>query len=98
MFDLFCNTVLSVLSSFAIMRPRKRELVALLELCSCCLVTVSVLCLFFAVPWVGLQCVTVALSCHAYIYLVLVGPCREKSCLQGFRQSEFQISLLSYRD
>ena len=28
----------------------------------------------------------------------LYGPRREKTCLQGFRQSEFQTSLLSYRD
>ena len=26
------------------------------------------------------------------------GPRREKTCLWGFRQSEFQTSLLSYRD
>ena len=26
------------------------------------------------------------------------GPRREKTCLQGFRQSEFETSLLSYRD
>ena len=25
-------------------------------------------------------------------------PCREKPCLQGFRQSEFQTSLFCYRD
>ena len=29
---------------------------------------------------------------------VLYGPRREKTCLRGFRQSEFQTSLLSYRD
>ena len=27
-----------------------------------------------------------------------LGPCREKTYLQGFRQSEIQTSLLSYRD
>ena len=26
------------------------------------------------------------------------GPRREKTCLRGFQQSEFQTSLLSYRD
>ena len=35
---------------FAIIRLRKRELVAVLLLCSCCLMAVSVQCLFFAVP------------------------------------------------
>ena len=27
-----------------------------------------------------------------------IGPRREKTCLRGFRQSEIQTSLLSYRD
>ena len=38
------------------------ELVTLLYLCSCCPVAVSSLCLFFMVPWVGLQCLIVAFS------------------------------------
>ena len=29
---------------------------------------------------------------------VIFGPRREKTCLWGFRQSEIQTSLLSYRD
>ena len=33
-------------------------------------------------------------SCSMFIY----GPRREKTCLRGFRQAEFQTSLLSYRD
>ena len=28
----------------------------------------------------------------------IIGPRREKACLQGVRQSEIQTSLLSYRD
>ena len=52
--SLFCNTVLSVNSNFAIISLRKRELVALLKLCSCCCVTVSVLFLFLAEPRIGL--------------------------------------------
>ena len=37
--------------------------------------------------------------CHALVSHVLsYGPRREKTCLRGFRQSEFQTSLLSYRD
>ena len=31
-------------------------------------------------------------------YKVLFGPCRDKTCLWGFRQSEIPTSLLSYRD
>ena len=29
---------------------------------------------------------------------LIIGPRREKTCLRGFRQSEIQTSLLSYRD
>ena len=28
----------------------------------------------------------------------IIGPCRDKTCLRGFRQSEFQTSSLSYRE
>ena len=54
---LFCYVLLCVLSSFASILKRKRELVALLSYG--CLVTVNVLWLFLTVPWVGLQCVIV---------------------------------------
>ena len=46
---MFCNAIL-VLSSFAIISPRKRDLVALLQLCSRCRIAVSVLFLFILVP------------------------------------------------
>ena len=29
---------------------------------------------------------------------IIIGPRRDKTCPRGFRQSEFQTSLLSYRD
>ena len=45
-----------MLSRFAIILTRKRELVALLLLSFGCLVTVNVLWLFLTVPCVGLQC------------------------------------------
>ena len=45
-----------VLSSFAIISKRKRELVALLLLSYSCFVSVNGLWLFRTVPWVGLQC------------------------------------------
>ena len=32
------------------------------------------------------------------VYLTSYGPRREKTCLRGFRLSEFQTSLLSYSD
>ena len=53
-FALFC-----VLSSFAIILKRKRELVALLLLSYGCIVTVNVLWLFLRVPWVCLQYVII---------------------------------------
>ena len=46
--------LLCALSTFAIVLMRKRELVALLLLSFGCLVTVNVLWLLLAVPWVGL--------------------------------------------
>ena len=52
--SLFWYALLCVLSIFAIILQRKRELVALLFLSYGCLVTVNVLWLFIAVPWVGL--------------------------------------------
>ena len=39
--SLFCGVVLDVHSSLAIILLRKRELVALLSLCYCCLCSVS---------------------------------------------------------
>ena len=57
--SLFCYAVLCVHSSFAIILERKRKLVALLLLSYRCIVTINVLWLFLAVPWVGLQCVIV---------------------------------------
>ena len=53
-----------VLSSFAIILTRKRELVDLLLLSFRYLVTVNGLWLFLTVPWVGLQCVIVVFLDH----------------------------------
>ena len=57
----------SVVSSFAIILTRKRESVALLKLHSWCLMTVSVLWPFLAVPWVGLQWVILVFPDHIQI-------------------------------
>ena len=62
--SLFFDAVLMVISSFVIISPKKWGLLALLKLCSCCHVAVSVLCLFFPVPWVVLQSVIVAFPSH----------------------------------
>ena len=57
--SLFWYALLCVISSFAIILKRKRELVALLLLSYGCLVAVNVLWLFLMVPCVGLLCVIV---------------------------------------
>ena len=54
--SLFCYSLLCVHSSFAIILKRKRKLVALLLLSYRCIVSINVMWLFLAVPWVGLQC------------------------------------------
>ena len=36
--------------------------------------------------------------CASVLLQTPYGPRREKTCLRGFRQSEIQTSLLSYRD
>ena len=55
--SLFYYALPCVLTGFAIILTRKRELAALLYLSSLCLVIVSVLWLFLVLPLVGLQCV-----------------------------------------
>ena len=57
--SMFCCTLLYVHSSFAIILMGKRELVALLNLSSWCLVIV--VWLFLAVPWVCLRFLAVVL-------------------------------------
>ena len=66
--SLFWYSLVCVLSSFAIILTKKRELVALLLLSFRCLVTVNFLWLFLTVPWIGLQCVIVVLS-YIFNYL-----------------------------
>ena len=62
--SLFCWALLCVLSSFAIILKRKRELVALLLLSYRCLVTVNDLWILLTVPLVGLHCVIVVFPDH----------------------------------
>ena len=65
---LSCYALLCVHSSFAIILKRKRKLVALLLLSYRCIVTINVLCLFLAVPRVGLQGVIVVFPDHTHFY------------------------------
>ena len=67
--SLFGYAVLSVLSSFAIISLRKRELVAILSLYYWGHVTVSVLCLILTVLQVGLQFVNMTFSDHTHLFL-----------------------------
>ena len=65
--SLVCYALLCVLSSFAIILKRKRELVALLLLLCKRLFTINVLRLFLTVPWVGMQCVIVVFPDHTHL-------------------------------
>ena len=62
--SLFCNSVLTVLSSFAII-----SLKSCFILCFCNQLTVSVLCLFLVAPWVGLWYVIMAFPDHTHLHL-----------------------------
>ena len=93
---LFWYSLLCVLSSFAIILKRKRELFALLLLSFRCLVTVNVLWLFLMVPLVGLQCVIVVFPDHSHL-LFAKGHCRLKHCVNKYSTlklfSEFLLIL-----
>ena len=56
-------------SSFSIILTRQRELVALLYLSSCCLLTVSALWHSLTVPRIGQQCVIVVYPDHINLRL-----------------------------
>ena len=62
---MFCCTLLYVHSSIAIILMGKRELIALLNLSSWCLVMVERL--FLAVPWGCLQFVIVVFPDHTHL-------------------------------
>ena len=64
-FSMFCCTLLYVHSSIAIILMRKRELAALLNLSSWCLVMVEWL--FLAVPWDCLRFVIVVFPDHTHL-------------------------------
>ena len=65
--SLFWYALLYVLSSFAIILTRKRELFALFLLSFGCLVTVNVLYFFLMVQWVCLQFVIVVFPDHTHL-------------------------------
>ena len=67
---MFCCTLLNVYSSIAIILIGKRELVALLNLSSWCLVMVERL--FLAVPWGCLRFVIVVFPDHTHLLFFLL--------------------------
>ena len=70
-FSMFCCTLLYVHSSIAIILMGKRELIALLNLSSWCLVMVERL--FLAVPWGCLQFVIVVFPDHTHLLFLSMG-------------------------
>ena len=68
-YSMFCCTLLYVHSSIAIILMGKRELIALLNLSSWCLMMVERL--FLAVPQGGLQFVIVVFPDHTHLLFLL---------------------------
>ena len=68
--SMFCCMLLYVHSSIAIILMGKRELVALLNLSSCCIVMVERL--FLAVPWGCLRFVIVVYPDHTHYFLFII--------------------------
>ena len=68
-YSMFCCTLLYVHSSITIILMGKRELIALLNLSSWCLVVVERLIL--AVPWGCLQFVIVVFPDHNHLFFLL---------------------------
>ena len=90
--SMFCCTLLYVHSSIAIILMGKRELVALLNLSSWCLVMVERL--FLAVPWGCLRFVIVVFPDHTHLLFLYIVQVRRvwynfvTSC--GFTDSVFK--------
>ena len=79
---MFCCTLLYVHSSIAIILMGKRELVALLNLSSWCLVMVEWL--FLAVPWGCLRFVIMVFPDHTHLLLRMVNYHQMPSFLSEF--------------
>ena len=75
---LFCNALLCVHSSFAIILKRKIKLVALLLLSYRCIATIHVL-------WVGLQYVIVVCPDHTHLLFVFLNPTANKQHNMTFK-------------
>ena len=82
---LLCYALLSGLSTFSIILTRKRELITLLLLSSCCIVTVSVLWLFLTIPLDGLQCVIVVFPGRTHLLFNIVCARRLFSPIEHYK-------------
>ena len=90
--SMFCCTLLYVHSSIAIILMGKRELIALLNLSSWCLVMVERL--FLAVPWGSLQFVMVVFPDHTHLLFFSVIVCLS---VDGFKLNvtESKVNIIS---
>ena len=94
---MFCCTLLYVHSSIAIILMGKRELIALLNLSSLCLVIVERL--FLAVPRGCLQFVIVVFPDHTHLlFLVEIPAAFKKLSLESLHISNNKISALTDTD
>ena len=82
---MFCCTLLYVHSSIAIILIGKRELVALLNVSSWCLVMVEWL--FLAVPWGCLRFVSVVIPDHAHLLFII-----EVSMIRKYHNHKLQTN------
>ena len=88
--SMFCCTLLNVHSSIANILMGRRELVALLNLSTWCLVMVEQL--FLAVPQGCLRFVIVVFPDHTHLlFLVMLHTKHQRSMSCGFRQEDFFI-------
>ena len=78
---MFCCTLLYVHSSILIILMGKRELVALLNLSSWCLVVVERL--FLAVPWGSLQFVIVVFPDHTHLLFLSIFSIKVDNNVKG---------------
>ena len=91
--SMFCSMLLNVHSSIAINLMGKRELVALLNLSSWCLVVVALL--FLAVPWGCLRFVIVVFPDHTRLLFLVCNVSVPGSCLR-FLLTNNSFRLITY--
>ena len=87
--SMFCCTLLYVHSSIAIILMGKRELIALLNLSTWCLLMVERL--FLAVPRGCLQFVIVVFPDHTHYFCTKFQSPKSSSCLEIFDRKKVKI-------